>query len=176
MLQEIGHTARISPISLRSLEEATSRQESRVSRLRGDGSLEEHQGYPNIPLDQVVFILVASFRGHGHINNVLTHISRGNWDRIEQALRHIFDSSTVSHDLSQLERNIVELMCADRGVTGRILKPFYQELIVTILGKTTASRLIAHVNSLFLECENAVQPAAPSSVSGSTTVSNGEAH
>jgi hypothetical protein len=50
-------------------------------------------------------------------------------------------------------------MCADRGVTGRILKPFYRELLVTLLGDALASHLIAHITSLFLEREMVMRSA-----------------
>ena len=76
-----------------------------------------------IAVGDLAFLVVAAFRRHPHINNVLTHISDANWERVEQALRAILDPLAASRDLSPLARNIVDLMCADRGVTGRILKP-----------------------------------------------------
>lgn len=41
---------------------------------------------------------------------------------LEQSLRRILDPATTSERLSPLEENILDLMCADRGITGRILK------------------------------------------------------
>jgi hypothetical protein len=111
------------------------------------------QDIPDIMLDDLVFRVAAAFRGHPHINNVLTHISGANWNAVEGALRVILDPRTGSGDLSPLARNIVDLMCADRGVTGRIVKPFYRGLLTDLLGIATASRFIAHVTSLFLESE-----------------------
>jgi hypothetical protein len=111
------------------------------------------QDIPDIVLDDLVFRVAAAFRGHPHINNVLTHISGANWNAVEGALRAILDPRTGSGDLSPLARNIVDLMCADRGVTGRIVKPFYRGLLTDLLGMATASRFIAHVTSLFLESE-----------------------
>lgn len=117
----------------------------------------KRQGCVEIDLNDLVFHVAAAFRGHPHLNNVLTHISRANWSAVEKALYGIFDRHAGSNGLSPLARNIVDLMCADRGVTGRILKPFYRERLVALLGKREAAHLIAHVTRLFLECEGAVQ-------------------
>lgn len=110
---------------------------------------------PEITIDDLVFSVAAAFRRHPHINNVLTHISRGSRERVEQALRVILDPLAGSRDLSPLARNIVDLMCADRGVTGRILKPYFRDLLATVLSPRLAARLTAHVTCLFLEFEAA---------------------
>jgi hypothetical protein len=120
---------------------------------------QKRQDRPDIALGDLVFHVVASFRGHPHINNVLTHISGANWAAVEEALRAILDPRTGSGGLSPLAWNIVDLMCADRGVTGRILKPFYRDLLTALLGSEVASRFIAHVTSLFLESEIAARSA-----------------
>lgn len=119
-----------------------------------------------IALDDLVFSVVAAFRRHPHINNVLTHISGASWSRVEQALSVILDPRAGSRDLSPLARNIVDLMCADRGVTGRILKPYYRDLLTTILGERVAARLITHVTCLFLEYEVAARRAQTANRSG----------
>jgi hypothetical protein len=67
-------------------------------------------------------------------------------------------------------------MCADRGVTGRILKPFYRELLVGLLGETVASHLIVHVTSLFLECEKAAQSAPIDTAGGFAPARGGRAN
>jgi hypothetical protein len=102
---------------------------------------------------ELAFMVVAALRAHPHLSNVLTHISRGNWGQIEQAFGAILNPDTHSTRLSALARNIVDLMCADRGVTGRIFKPYYQELLSGILGKAVARRLIVNITSLFIELE-----------------------
>ena len=56
-------------------------------------------------------------------------------------------------DLSPLARNIVDLMCADCGVTGRILKPYLCDLLATVLPLSIAARLTADVTCLSLELE-----------------------
>jgi hypothetical protein len=162
MLQEIVHTTHISghPLIAReeiAREEIARHHENQASPPDSDGQPQGQQERPEIALDDLVFFVVAAFRGHPHINNVLTHISGASWSQVEQALRVILDPCTGSHDLSPLARNIVELMCADRGVTGRVLKPFYRERLVTLLGDRVASRLIAHVTCLFLEYEVAAR-------------------
>ena len=104
-----------------------------------------------IAVGDLAFLVVAAFRRQPHISNVLTHISGANWGRVEQALRAILDPFTASRDLTPLARNIVDLMCADRGVTGRILKPYFRDLLARILSPHLAL-LTDHV-SLFLEFE-----------------------
>lgn len=108
-----------------------------------------------IDADDLVFRVVAAFRRHPHVNNVLTHISRADWRAVEQAIRAILDPQSLARDLSPLACNIVDLMCADRGVTGRILKPYYQELLGIMFGERVAARFIAHVGCLYLDCEAA---------------------
>lgn len=102
----------------------------------------------NIDLDDLVRRLVAAFRRHPHINNVMTHISGAHWERIEQALRVILHPAASRDDLSPLARNIIELMWAERGVTGRILKPYLHELIARILPRPVADRLLGHIAGL----------------------------
>jgi hypothetical protein len=104
-----------------------------------------------IEIGELVLVVVAAFRRHPHINNVLTHISGADWGRVEAALRAILDPQAGSRDLSPLARNIIDLMCADRGVTGRILKPYYREVLVALLGERVAKRFITHVTCLFME-------------------------
>jgi hypothetical protein len=118
---------------------------------------QKRQDRPDIAPGDLVFHVAASFRGHPHINNVLTHISGANWAAVEEALCAILDPRTGSSGLSPLAWNIVDLMCADRGVTGRIFKPFYRDLLTALLGEEVASRVIAHVTSLFLESEIAAR-------------------
>lgn len=134
-------------------EEGAAALASRGTSPRFDEKTHERQERPAIALNDLVFCVAASFRGHPHINNVLTHISGANRDAVERALHAILDPRTGRSALSPLAWNLVDLMCADRGVTGRILKPFYRELLITLLGDALASHFIAHVTSLFLERE-----------------------
>ncbi len=110
-------------------------------------------GDREISVGDLAFLVVAAFRRHPHINNVLTHISGANWQRVEQAQRAILDPLTASRDLTPLARNILDLMCADRGVTGRILKPYFRGLLARILSPHLAGLLTDHVSFLFLELE-----------------------
>ena len=88
-------------------------------------------------VDRLVFSMVTAFRAHPHISNVMTHISRGSWARVEAALRELVDPTRGSGCLSPLARNLVDLCCAERGVTGRIMKPFVEELLVVAAGRRT---------------------------------------
>lgn len=104
-------------------------------------------------LDRLTAIWVGALRDHSHLANVLTHISRNNWGDVERAFQSIFNGNVRSRDLSQLARNIVDLLCADRGVTGRIMKPYFREFLASALPTDQARRLSAHVTKLFLKLE-----------------------
>lgn len=104
------------------------------------------------PRELAAFVAM-SFRNHGHLGNVLTHISAGNWKRVEEALCAILDPCANSGSLTPLACNIVELMCAEGGVTGRILKPYYQRLLNDALGEGVARCVINNVTALFAEIE-----------------------
>jgi integrase len=73
--------------------------------------------------------------------------------RLRQRIRAILDPLAASRELSPLARNIVDLMCADRGVTGRILKPYFRDFLASILSPCLAALLTDHVSFLFLEFE-----------------------
>jgi hypothetical protein len=152
MLQEIGRTLGIACHPLEGNVVAEGGALPRFDKLALE--LGDHA---DIAVDDLVFHVAAAFRGHPHINNVLTHISGANWNAIEAALRAILDPSTGSRDLSPLARNIIDLMCADRGITGRIVKPFYRDLLKHLLGNDMSSRFITHITSLFLESEIAAR-------------------
>ncbi len=102
---------------------------------------------------ELAFTVYACFRAHPHINNVLTHISGANSKRLEHALRSILDLTTPSDTLSPLERNIVDLMCAERGITGKILRPHFHGVLRKVLQPDRADRIIRHIDFLFLELE-----------------------
>lgn len=101
----------------------------------------------------LAFILVAMLRQHSHIGNVLTHISGRNWTKVERALDSIIDPDVGGKALSPLAQNIVELICGDRGVTGRMMKPYFRTVLGKILGIDSASRLMQRISVLFAELE-----------------------
>lgn len=87
---------------------------------------------------QLADYLAAAFRDHPHINNVMTHIGGANWQGIEHALAELLDADRPSPSLSRLARNILQLICAERGVTGRVLKPYVASLLERIAPGDTA--------------------------------------
>lgn len=111
---------------------------------------------------EFAFRIVSVFRAHPHISNVLTHISRAKWSEVEQSLSRILDLSTTGDGLSPLEENIIDLMVGERGVTGTILKPYFQAAVRRLLEPSSAERLIRHINALYLELEWKVLHPAPS--------------
>jgi len=110
-----------------------------------------------VPTSELASRTFVAFRAHPHINNVLTHISHGNWGMVEQSLNAILNRATTGNSLSPLAQNIVELMCADRGITGRILKPCFHAVLHRALEPDQAERLIRHVRALFVELEQKTQ-------------------
>ena len=95
--------------------------------------------------------VVIALRRHPHLNNVLTHISGSNWTKLEQALTAVLDPSTRPRDLPPLARNLLDLLCADRGVTGRIMKPYFHEWLALALPAPQAERIIANTVRLFAQ-------------------------
>ena len=176
MFQEIDHASSVGahPVIVR--EGTAPLRNGRDTPADGSPKVPpQAQEYSEIVLKDLVFCVVAAFRRHPHLNNVLTHISGASWSRVEEALRVILDPRTGSRDLSPLARNIVDLMCADRGVTGRILKPYYRDLLTNVLGPRVAARLIANVTCLFLEYEVATRPIVTANLtSRSASASGGE--
>lgn len=108
---------------------------------------------PEFSTGEIAFRIFAALRAHPHISNVLTHISRANWIEVERSLNRILDMSTTSDGLSSLEENIIDLMVGERGVTGRILKPYFQAALHRLVEPSRAERLIRHINALYLELE-----------------------
>jgi hypothetical protein len=96
----------------------------------------------------LAFLLVATFRAHPHINNVLTHISRSNWGEIERALNAVLDPTTTRSILSPLAQNMADLMGAESGTTGKILKPHLHAILNWRLGPSGAEGVIRHIETL----------------------------
>ncbi|MCB1494310.1 MAG: hypothetical protein KDJ86_00870 [Bauldia sp.] len=101
-----------------------------------------------LPVSELAAIVVSQFRAHGHICNVLTHISGARWDRVEEAIGAILDPRAGKRRMTPLAENIVDLLCAERGVTGRIVKPYFETLLGRLLPGEVAARLCAHVACL----------------------------
>src|SRR6478735_12467128 len=127
------------------------RLESRAEAQPARGTIlqEDLLGDSKLPeMAELAFRIFAAFRAHPHVNNVLTHISRAKWAEVEKSLNHILDLATISDDLSPLEENIVELMVGERGITGKILKPYFLATLHRILEPSHAQRLIRHIDVL----------------------------
>lgn len=99
-------------------------------------------------IDDLAFSLVAMLHRHPHLSSVLTHISRSNWPRIEHTLRVILDPATQPRDLTPLARNMLDLMVAERGVTGRIFRPYLRALLVALVGPNKAETVLSHIHRL----------------------------
>jgi hypothetical protein len=93
--------------------------------------------------------LVAAFRRHPHINNVLTHVARGRWDRVEAALAAILAAPADDATLAPLERNLLELLWGEAGVTGRLLKPLFLDRCRRSLPPQTGEGCLDAVAALF---------------------------
>lgn len=99
-------------------------------------------------LDDVAFTLIALLRADGHVCNVLTHISLGDWRAIEEAILTILEPRGLSKKFSKTTRNILELLCDDLGTTGRIMRPSFFEAIAQIAGKAEMKRVEARTRRL----------------------------
>lgn len=99
-------------------------------------------------IDDIAFSLVAALHRHPHLSNVLTHISRSSWPRIEHTLRVILDPATQHRDLTPLARNMLDLMVAEHGDTGRIFKPYFGALLTALAGPNKAATLLARIHRL----------------------------
>jgi hypothetical protein len=99
-------------------------------------------------IDDLAFSLVAALHRHPHLSSVLTHISRGSWPRIEHTLRVILDPATQHRDLTPLARNMLDLMVAERGDTGRIFKPYFRTLLAALAGPNNAEALLSRIHRL----------------------------
>jgi hypothetical protein len=119
------------------------------------------QPCPELSTAELAFHVYAAFRAEPHINNVLTHISRTRWAELEQSINSILDPATTSDRLSPLGQNIVELMVAERGPTGRILKPYFHAVLYNLLQPSQAERLISRIEALFLDLEWKAQHLTP---------------
>jgi hypothetical protein len=91
------------------------------------------------------------------VNNVLTHVSRGDWTAVERSLLRIFDPATTGAELSSLEQNLVDLMQADGGETGRILKPFLRERLGQLIEAEQVGDVLAHVEILFVQSQRTAE-------------------
>lgn len=105
----------------------------------------------DIAQGRVAFTFIAVFRGHPHISNVLTHVAGGDWRKAERAIATILDPAANGRVLPPLERNLVRLLRAGRGTTGRLLKPYFEELAWNVLGPEKAGRLLDHLDRLLSE-------------------------
>jgi hypothetical protein len=99
-------------------------------------------------IDDLSFALVALLRADGHLCNVLTHIASGNWRAVEQAIVVILSPRASSKKLSNVARNIVELAYDNRGITGRIMGPFFFNAIVRVAGSPAGKRLEKKIRHL----------------------------
>jgi hypothetical protein len=104
---------------------------------------------PQLAADDLAFRVYAALRAHPHVSNVLTHISHARWIEVEHCIAAILDPATASEQLSPLGRNIVDLMVAERGITGRILKPYLHAVLHRLLDPPGAELLIRHIDALY---------------------------
>ena len=91
--------------------------------------------------DDLVLTLVALLRADGHLCNVLTHVGSGNWGAVEAGIASILHPRTTPKQLSNVARNILQLICDGRGVTGPIMRPFVFNIIARVEGPTQMRRL-----------------------------------
>ena len=96
-------------------------------------------------VDDLSFALVALLRADGH---VLTHIVSGDWRVVEQAIIAMLSPRASSKKLSNMASDILELACDNRGITGRIMGPFFFNAIARIAGRPAGKRLEKRIRHL----------------------------
>ena len=110
----------------------------------------------------LAFTLVALLRADGHLGNVLTHVSSGDWRAIELAIRAILDPRAAPQRLTGIARNILELVCDEGGVTGRLMRPFFFSAVASIAVESEMRRLEAQIQRLRRgdSCDPPARPAS----------------
>jgi hypothetical protein len=98
--------------------------------------------------DGLAFALVATLRAHGHLCNVLTHVGAGNWRTIEQAIGSILRPGVRAAAMDAIARNIVELVCDGRGVTGPIMHTVFFDVLAREAGADHARRIKRRITRL----------------------------
>lgn len=96
---------------------------------------------PPLETEQLSFALIARLRGHGHLCNVLTHVGAGNWRAIEQAIATILRPRARPSEFNPIVRNIVELICDGRGVTGPIMRAVFFDTVAKEAGAERTAQL-----------------------------------
>lgn len=103
---------------------------------------------PPVDLDDLTFTLVALLRADGHLSNVLTHVASGDWRAVEQAIASILHPRTRPKALSDITRNILRLICDDRGVTGPIMRSVFFDIVARTAGRPQMKRLEKKIRRL----------------------------
>lgn len=103
---------------------------------------------PSPDLNNLTAILVAVLRSDGHLCNVLNHVGRGDWQRIEAAIRAILAPRTRPSHLDSVADNVLELICDGRGVTGPVMQSVFFGTIARKLSPRLAGRLRDKVRRL----------------------------
>lgn len=99
-------------------------------------------------LNSLAEILYAALRRHPHLGNVLTHIAAQKWQRVEEALGQLLDPSAEPERFSPVARNLLELICDNRGTTGRILQPFFFGTVAHVAGEDARAKLETRLRAL----------------------------
>lgn len=89
--------------------------------------------------------LSGAFRRHPHLGNVLTHISSARWARVDEALLPLLNPYRDSFEVSPLTQNLLELICDNRGTTGRIMQPFFRAFLAKHVTSDKAEQIEAWV-------------------------------
>jgi hypothetical protein len=96
----------------------------------------------------LAFTLVSLLRADGYLCNVLTHVSSDDWRAVERAINAILEPRTPPRRLSNIPRNLLELLCDDRGIAGRIMRPFFFAAVAQVAGTAEMKRHEARIRRL----------------------------
>jgi hypothetical protein len=110
---------------------------------------------PFLDLNALTATLIAALRADGHLCNVLTHIGRGDWRLIESALQIIVAPRTSAEHLDPVARNVLELICDGRGVTGPVMK----NAVYGSISRSADARQVRRLKARIMRLRRAVRAA-----------------
>ncbi|WIJ26981.1 hypothetical protein [Devosia sp. RR2S18] len=85
-------------------------------------------------------LLIIGLRDHPHFNNVLTHVLHADRPLAQKSMERLLRLEDEA-PLTSLEANLVSLLCGERGVTGKMMRPWVAAQLRRLLSEQDASRI-----------------------------------
>ncbi len=94
-----------------------------------------HEDGSTTAISALAELLVIEIKGHGHIGNVMHHVSRGDWAAVDKAVRELLAMPYQAGTMSPLARNLVTML---HGTCAPNLRPFRPWLLQHIECRSTS--------------------------------------